>query len=349
MKRTVTRRPGWLVPALMALSLGVAAQTAQQVPQDPVADAAEASPRQTGQGSGQLPDQRAAQNPAQPAAAQRQADQQGSGPPARRGGAMAGPPARLGVAVQAMPFAELENHGLDHGVVVRNVMDGGPAEVAGIRPGDVIVELDGQAAYSPARLSWLLSRADDPSAVSLRIRRGGEAQVITADVTRMRDGATGRAAPGRVTQQAFLGIRMQPLDIGRGEDLGVDDGVLVADVIADSPAADAGLQSGDVIVELAGRTVDGLEDIHRAMDYFDPGERIALQVLRDGETQALDVELGGVAPSRFHGRYPPQAPFQNWRDWSHPWMQPWHNAPLPPTGSGGYSGDPHPRDLPPNW
>lgn len=259
---------------------------------------------------------------------------------------------RLGIAIEAVPFDELERMGLEHGVVVREAVDSGPAGAAGVRPGDIVVALDGRAAYSPQRLQWLVGRVQSPDRIELELLRDGETQQVTVDATHGMSREPGAPAADRraPAQRAYLGIRMQALTADQRAAAGVGDGrgILVADVVEDGPAAAAGVQAGDVLVALADRAVRDPADVQRAMAYFDPGERVGLELIRDGQQHPVEVELGGVGPSRFHGRLPPQSPFRDWRDWSQPWTEPWRRAPLPPALPDRF-GEPAPRYWPPGW
>jgi S1-C subfamily serine protease len=100
--------------------------------------------------------------------------------------------------------------------------------------------------------------------------------------------ADGDEAPG------WLGITMQDLSPAMVRALGLDDdgGVLVNEVMEDSPAEKAGLEPGDVVVGLGERTVDDAADLRRAVRRHEAGETVAVAIIRDGERRTLDVELG---------------------------------------------------------
>jgi membrane-associated protease RseP (regulator of RpoE activity) len=76
----------------------------------------------------------------------------------------------------------------------------------------------------------------------------------------------------------------------------LDRGVLITGVATDSAAAKAGVLSGDVLVRIDRREIRSLRDVYRALDFFDPGESVELEVLRDGANQVLEAELGGRMP-----------------------------------------------------
>lgn len=255
-------------------------------------------------------------------------------------------PARLGIAAAPIPFAALEQRGLEHGVLVADLLAGWPADRAGVRPDDVIVSVDGQAAYSPARLRWLLERAKSPADIALSLWREGGMRELVVDATAVpadagTQGAAGEGAAAEVARQPYLGIRMQPPrmpgDMAQGE---TATGVVVEEALEDGPAAAAGVRAGDVLVGLGRWEISHPEDVHRAMACLRPGDRVELTLQRDGESRNLEVELGGVTPSRFHGAYPPQAPFPTWRNRTHPWVDPWHYAPLPAPAPERYGDGP---------
>jgi S1-C subfamily serine protease len=93
---------------------------------------------------------------------------------------------------------------------------------------------------------------------------------------------------------AFLGIKPVTLTPELAERFGLDTsgGILVADVEPDGPADTAGLQPGDVIVQVNGEDVDEIGELLSVIRSSDPGDRISLTVRRDGQEETNDVELG---------------------------------------------------------
>jgi membrane-associated protease RseP (regulator of RpoE activity) len=76
----------------------------------------------------------------------------------------------------------------------------------------------------------------------------------------------------------------------------LDRGVLVTNVATDSAAAKAGMVSGDVLLRIDRREIRSLGDVYRALAFFDPGETVEVEVLRDGENQVLEATFGGRMP-----------------------------------------------------
>lgn len=97
---------------------------------------------------------------------------------------------------------------------------------------------------------------------------------------------------GTVTR-GWLGVTVQELTPELARSFGARDtrGVLVAEVVPDSPAARAGLQSGDIITEFDGKPVRNPTDVARAVGLAKPGHQARLTVWRDGGTRTLTARL----------------------------------------------------------
>ena len=96
------------------------------------------------------------------------------------------------------------------------------------------------------------------------------------------------------SESGYIGVYMQDLtsDVRKGLDLEVDKGVLVSGVQDDSPAAEAGVKEGDVIVSFAGKDVASPDDLRDAVSGFQPGSKAKLELVRDGKTQSITVTIG---------------------------------------------------------
>jgi serine protease Do len=98
---------------------------------------------------------------------------------------------------------------------------------------------------------------------------------------------------GRVVR-GYLGVYIQPItpDLAAAFKLPDTGGALVGGVSPKSPAANAGLQGGDVIVELNGQKVEDSRKLRLQISQSSPGSKIALKVLRDGKLQTINTTLG---------------------------------------------------------
>jgi serine protease DegQ len=98
---------------------------------------------------------------------------------------------------------------------------------------------------------------------------------------------------GEPVQHAFLGVQTAPItpELAERFDLQATLGALVVDVVPGGPAADAGIQTGDVLVELAGQEVNAVENMLGILRRLSPGDVVEAIVLRDAEQVTVTVEL----------------------------------------------------------
>ncbi|MEZ6022864.1 MAG: Do family serine endopeptidase [Hyphomonadaceae bacterium] len=98
---------------------------------------------------------------------------------------------------------------------------------------------------------------------------------------------------GRVSR-GWIGVSIQPLDDDIARSLGLEEarGALIASVVPDGPAARAGLQQGDVILQLDGRRVEDSRDLTQRIGAAGVGQNVRLEVLRDGRRRTLNARLG---------------------------------------------------------
>ncbi|MDX1576284.1 MAG: Do family serine endopeptidase, partial [Kiloniellales bacterium] len=98
---------------------------------------------------------------------------------------------------------------------------------------------------------------------------------------------------GRV-ERGWLGVRIQPVteDLAEGLDLDEPKGALIAEVTDDSPAEEAGLAAGDVVLSVNDKPIEDVRDLTRTIARLDPGVDAKLGLWRQGETETVTVELG---------------------------------------------------------
>lgn len=98
------------------------------------------------------------------------------------------------------------------------------------------------------------------------------------------------------SEKPWLGIYMQDInkDIAEALNIDVEKGVLVNDVIDDSPAQKAGLEDGDVIVRIGDNVIDNISDLSKAVKSMAPGDKADIVVYRDGKKMDLNAVIGAA-------------------------------------------------------
>jgi serine protease Do len=156
----------------------------------------------------------------------------------------------LGVRIQALTADLAPSFGAKEGdgVLVGEVMAGGPAEAAGLRNGDIILEVDGQRTPEVPDLQRLIADLTPGRAVRLTILRDGRRETVPVTIGEMP--ADDALASARGSERWGLSVQPVTPDLARQFGLTVTDGVLVNEVDEGGPAARAGLQPGDAILEV---------------------------------------------------------------------------------------------------
>jgi serine protease Do len=165
----------------------------------------------------------------------------------------------LGVYIQRVTPDIAESLGLDEakGALVADVMDDAPAAQGGIEVGDVIVEFDGHAVNESNELPLVVARTPIGKKVDVKIVRRGKTKNVTVEIGELRDEEVAVSSG----ESEEYGLSVQTLTPEIAESLGVDpeiQGVVVARVDPGSVADDAGIQRGDIILEVNRETVEAL-------------------------------------------------------------------------------------------
>ena len=224
----------------------------------------------------------------------------------------------------------------DTGVEIVGVSPGGPAEQAGLRPGDVIVAIDGKPLRragdnTPARqIVEHLTEVEPGTPVKVDYLRGDKRQTATVTTKAaeppffalLRDRfdlpqvATLPDVMAYAPFNHFLGpghgfgqLELVEMTPQLGTYFGTEEGLLVVRSPDDSAYQ---LQDGDVLLSIGGRVPDSPGHAFRILGSYQPGEKLKLEVLRNRKRLALDVTvprgrpMSGAVPA--HGPLPPSVP-----------------------------------------
>jgi serine protease Do len=224
---------------------------------------------------------------------------------------------RIGVSIRDVEESDSKAvKGAATGVIVEEVATDSPAEKAGIRKGDAIVEFDGERVRSVRQLTRLVQETPAGRTVPAVLQRDGQRTPVS--VTPVDDGrfsfqgfdelgrefrlAVPRIAPPTppnppapplawnfdgLVGRSRLGISIESLSPQLAEYFGTKDGVLVSSVSDDSAAAKAGIKAGDVITSFNGSAVGDPQELRRRIQSLNDGDEFTVSVTRDRKPLTL--------------------------------------------------------------
>jgi len=178
-------------------------------------------------------------------------------------------------------YFELED---SEGVIVTQVAEDTPAEKAGVRQGDVIVEFDGEKVRGEDQFRMMAAGRKPGSKVEVVVIRDGERRKLELTMGERPELREETEEGVEDISPLFLGTGLQTLGDEQRERLEIPSqvsGVIVTDVQRGTPAADAGLRSGDVIVEVNRAKVEDLSDFREIMDGYGD-DKVMLVIYRGG-------------------------------------------------------------------
>jgi serine protease Do len=188
----------------------------------------------------------------------------------------------LGVSIQDMTPELSKSMGLKEtkGALVAEVVSGSPAEKAGIEQGDVITEFNGKAVIDSKDLPRIVASTPVGKTVTVKLSREGKAMERQVKLGEM--GESGIEVSKKASSHKALGIGVQNLRPEIAKELGIQkgSGVVVTRVEPDSAAAEAGIQTGDVIQEVNRKPVKNVEDFIQKVEKAKDKDSVLLLIQR---------------------------------------------------------------------
>ncbi len=220
---------------------------------------------------------------------------------------LAGVAAPVNFAAANAPAAPMAQAEAEKGVLIVSVQRDGPAAKAGIRRGDIVLKVNDVEVNDAQALRDALARLKPGDEARVRIARGDSELTITV-VLGEADGRailgvtpfqslppTVEAMPARPGQDDRPALPMDPEQMRKRlqEQLQrFSSQVRVTEVIADSPAAKAGLQRGDIIVAVNEAPLSARNTLADSLTWLKPGDVVTLTIRRNDAEQKLQVTLG---------------------------------------------------------
>ncbi len=176
-----------------------------------------------------------------------------------------------------------------HGALVANVTQGSPAAAGGCRVGDVIVRFDGAAIRKSSDLSLIVARTSVGKAVDVMVLRDGRPVSLTVRIGKLRDDEA--VAALERDNELGLTVREMTRQFSGVPGAQVRQGVVVTEMETGSPAEQAGIRVGDVILEIDRKRINGLDDFRQVVGNLTKGSGILFLVRREDTTLFLALRL----------------------------------------------------------
>lgn len=199
----------------------------------------------------------------------------------------------LGVSIQPMTaeLAKAFHLEQDRGALVAQVIPDSPAAKAGLKMGDVIVEFDGHTISKAGDLPRLVADTAVGGTATLEVFRDGKPLKVTAQIAALPEPQ--QVAEASPADGKSLGLTVRPLTSALAKRLEVPDktGLVVTEVADGSPAAEAGVRPGDVIVEANGKQLRSVAELRQAVANQKAGEPTLLRIHRKEASLFVAIEI----------------------------------------------------------
>ncbi|HEY6872335.1 MAG TPA: DegQ family serine endoprotease [Geobacteraceae bacterium] len=198
----------------------------------------------------------------------------------------------IGVAIQTVTPDLARSFGLasEKGALVSEVAKDGPADKAGMKSGDIILEFDGKTVHEMNELPRIVAATPVGKKADMKILRDGKEMVLTVAVDRMKE-KEGEAA-AQVPDKLGMSVSELNGELAAHMGIGEAKGVVVVDVKPDSIAEEAGIAKGDIVKEINGAKITTMGDYEKAVAARMKGGVLRL-LLRRGDSSlfvALKVD-----------------------------------------------------------
>lgn len=204
---------------------------------------------------------------------------------------------RIGVVIQPVTKELAESFGLPkpQGALVNSIEKGGPADKAGIEPGDVILKFEGISINSSEDLPRIVGGTKPGSKATAQIWRNKAArdlQVTVAELQEdraLRQSRRGGKPPAAAPAQ--FGLTLSELTDAKRNELKIKGGVVVEN--AQGAAARAGIRRGDIILSVNNQVVKSVDQLFQSMNQFEKGSIVALRIRRGSNSLYVPFQIDG--------------------------------------------------------
>lgn len=199
----------------------------------------------------------------------------------------------LGVEIQniSQELASSFNLNQPSGALVASVQRGSPADKAGIQAGDIITGFGEGVVKTASDLPLLVGNTPVGKQVPVKIQRAGAEKTLDVTIDKLadKDGKPGKLATATAPEKGMLGVAVATLDAAGLKENKLEYGVMIEDVLVDSPAEQAGLKQGDIIISVNNAPVRSAEELKSVVSSAPTDKPLAMLVMQAGKTRFIAV------------------------------------------------------------
>jgi len=208
----------------------------------------------------------------------------------------------IGVGIQDVTpkFAREEHLKLKEGAYINEVLEDSPADSAGIKEGDIIVEFNGTSIETAEDLVNVVRSTMPGTKVALKVNREGENKSLSVNVRKNTKRTPFAVIAPRAPHMAMnmFGGEVEGMDLmelnkqlAEYFEVPVGKGVLVKSIEKDKSAAKAGIKAGDVITRAGGETISDINDLYDVFSESKEGEKVSVDLVRKGKNVTVSLEI----------------------------------------------------------
>jgi serine protease Do len=180
------------------------------------------------------------------------------------------------------------------GALVADVTPDSPAQKAGIKRRDVIVELNGHEIGNVSDLTDMVAMTPPDTQIKLKVIRGGKEKEISVVFGELPERTARKMEETKKETEQKLGLSVEEINpqIAGPFNLSEEKGVVITDVVPDSLADQAGFQAGDVILEINRRAIKNIGDYKSAIENLEKGKSTIFLIKRGENTLYVGIKIG---------------------------------------------------------
>lgn len=197
----------------------------------------------------------------------------------------------LGVVIRdlsRLTTQQAQTVGLLDGVIIDEIIPGGAAERAGLVSGDILITFNKRILKNVNVVKELVAQRGSGTSVNVTILRHGQEQSVNVILGSRKTTSSHR-------EEGWLGVVIQDISLEEAKVAGLipSDGVLIEEVLHESPAEKGGMLRGDILVQFDKQILKNVHTVKELVAQKAPGTKINVMIIRNRKTQQLRITLEG--------------------------------------------------------